>query len=104
MARCVGQNCFSVTRPFIPNVPVYDYRKDFNYPWSQAPCALPGPPPIGAPEVYELIDEPADGPEVVSPPPLAALKKSKSRGTINARRGGEVLVTDRGVVPPAKQR
>jgi hypothetical protein len=36
VVRCVGQNCYSATRPYLPGVPVFDYRQDFNYPWTQS--------------------------------------------------------------------
>jgi hypothetical protein len=76
VVRCVGQNCYSATRPYLPGVPVFDYRQDFNYPWSQSttpnrpvavsgggwqvmqvpeniptPAIVPGPSTVPMPEV-----------------------------------------------------
>lgn len=95
VVRCVGQDCFSVTRPYLPGVPVYNYRKDFNYPWSQAPYRdYPisyGPPPgypmpapgYGIPEPgYELMDEP----EVIPGPLLEGRPRSSTQMGRSSRR------------------
>jgi hypothetical protein len=87
-AGCVGQNCFSITRPYLPGVPVYNYRRDFNYPWSQEPCWMP--PPAAA---FDGPSEPGVGPEEVPLPPLAARRKSKPKATVVAGRNG-ALVSD----------
>jgi hypothetical protein len=119
--RCVGQNCFSTTRPYLPGVPVFNYRQDFNYPWSQAPSNLrpltvPGkvshelievptyaPVAVPVPTPIETeVEGPVDAPEVVPAPPWEGRHKSKSKGTITARRTGGVLVSDQ--VRPADKR
>jgi hypothetical protein len=121
VVRCTGQNCFSTTRPYLPGVPVFNYRQDFNYPWSQAPSnprpltvagnpsyeliEVPTYAPIRSPyegpiegPVEESIDSPLEapgkGPEVVPAPPWEGRRKMKSKATITARRGGGVQVSD----------
>jgi hypothetical protein len=89
VVRCTGQNCFSATRPFLPGVPAFDYRQDFNYPWSQEPCAL-RPPAVGPPVDYELIDEP----EVVPEGPLLESRRRPKGAGVVARRADSVLVSD----------
>jgi hypothetical protein len=80
---CVGQNCYSTYRPPVPGIPSFDYRTDFNYPWSQAPCALY--PRHGSDVELNL-------PEVVPAPPALEARR-KSTATIKARRGS-VVVSD----------
>jgi hypothetical protein len=89
VVRCVGQGCFSVTRPYLPGVPVYNYRQDFNYPWSQAPSALRPVGVVGG-SGYELIDEP----EVVPGPLLEGHLRGKSKTRLTARRADGVLIYD----------
>jgi hypothetical protein len=84
-AGCVGQNCFSITRPYLPGVPVYNYRQDFNYPWSQEPCWMP-PPGAG----FEPAYEPGDVPEEVPLPAVEARRKKKPNGTVVSGRHGAI--------------
>ena len=37
---CVGQNCCSCSQPLMPGMSAFNYRVNFDYPWSQVPCAL----------------------------------------------------------------
>ncbi len=85
MVRCVGQNCYSATRPYLPGVPVFDYRQDFNYPWSQSttpnrpvavsgggwqvmqvpesmptPAIVPGPSTVPMPEILPRTGLPSE--------------------------------------------
>lgn len=86
---CVGQNCFSTTRPFLPGVPVFDYRREFNYPWSQMPCrVVPTPIAVGYGPQYG----PVDGPEEVPAPPFEARRAAKTKGTVGTKRSS-VLVS-----------
>jgi hypothetical protein len=90
VVRCVGQNCFSTTRPYLPGVPVFDYRQEFDYPWSQAPSAL-RPVAVGGYEEYELIDEPK-----VVPTPAGASRGTRTRPSKYARRAHVVVASDQG--------
>ena len=81
---CVGRNCDSCCRPLSPGAMPFDYRTDFNYPWSQAPCALPmASYHRQGPILPEQI--PASRPE--------ARRRAKSVVTV---RRGDVLVSDMG--------
>ncbi len=95
VVRCVGQDCFSITRPYLPGVPVYDYRKDFNYPWSQAPYrdypisygagpgyGMPVPPYDMPAPGAEMID----GPEVLPGPLLQEQSRSGAQRRDSSRR------------------
>ena len=121
VVRCVGQNCFSTTRPYLPGVPVFNYRQDFNYPWSQAPSNL-RPMTIAGRPSYQWIEVPREAPvlqpfqapaavplddpsaletdqrgepEVVPAPPWESRRNSKAKPTVTTSRSGEVLVSDR---------
>ena len=77
---CTGQNCFSATRPFLPGVPVFNYRQDFNYPWSQVPCALRGPGPPLEPYLEEY-----GAPEEVPAPLMESSRRTKTPAVASSR-------------------
>ncbi|MGD9719983.1 MAG: hypothetical protein AB7O59_02070 [Pirellulales bacterium] len=105
VVRCVGQNCFSVTRPYLPGVPVFDYRKDFNYPWSQEPCALAPPVAAYGEPYFDPSDvPPADGPEFIPAPQLeSSRRKAQPSSRITKVRSGGPQLTSR-VIPAAAKR
>ena len=89
VVRCTGQNCFSTRRPYLPGVPVFDYRQEFDYPWSQAPVVM-RPVAVGGYEAFETIEEP----EYV-PPPTWEGRRTKPKSTMTPRGDGGVVVSDR---------
>ncbi len=82
---CVGQNCYSTYRPPVPGFPSFDYRTDFNYPWSQAPCAL-------YPRHRSDVELNLPEPELVPAPPALEARR-KGATTLQARRA-TVVVSD----------
>jgi hypothetical protein len=100
---CVGQNCASCDIPLYPGAVRFDYRTDFDYPWSQAPCV----PPVAAayPEygpdgpLLEPLDDGPSAPEEVITPVPEARKRTKGKIT---RRPASVVVSDLPRVPKAR--
>jgi hypothetical protein len=77
----------------------FDYRTDFNYPWSQAPCVMPvaAHHPSG-PVLLEPGGVAPEPEEIITPP--AARRPTRSAVTV---RRSDVLVSDMGR-PPARYR
>jgi len=86
LVGCAGQDCFSCNRALIPGVPNFNYRTDFNYPWSQAPCWLPPPRAAYGPIEEDLVPP---VPEEVPLPESEARRKAKTPSV--ARRTNQPL-------------
>jgi hypothetical protein len=66
-AGCAGQKCLATQQPYFGSAP-YNYRVQFDYPWSMRPAYAMGQ----FSPVSEILEEvPVEG-ELIEPPPLDA--------------------------------
>jgi hypothetical protein len=87
---CAGQYCLSCNRPLLPGAPMFDYRTDFNYPWSQVPCA-----PV-APALFPVIVPDGQLPEELPvPPAVQASSKHRPKTSVVAARRVKVRVVEK---------
>ena len=90
---CVGRNCDSCSRPLTPGAMPFDYRTDFNYPWSQTACALPMAAHYRQGPILQPPGDRSNPAEEIPAPRPEARRGAKSPVTV---RRGDVLVSDVG--------
>jgi hypothetical protein len=92
---CAGQYCLSCNRPLLPGAPMFDYRTDFNYPWSQVPCAPVAPalfPPSPFPEIVPNGQLPE---EIPAPEAVQASSKRRPTSSVVAARRANVRIVEK---------
>jgi len=85
-AGCAGQNCLATQQPYFGSAP-YNYRVQFDYPWSMRPAYAMGQF-SPAPEFFEEVPLEA---EQIEPAPLEAVPLEEASREPSARKPRSTL-------------
>ena len=89
---CAGPYCASCN--CVPGVAGFDYRTNFNYPWSQKPCAMVAP--LMAPDgsIPEVMPNSRPAEELPTPEAVQASSKRRPKSTLVQVRQSNVRIVD----------
>ena len=89
---CAGPYCASCN--CVPGVAGFDYRTDFNYPWSQQPCAMVAPLMAPYGPIPEMVPDSRSLEELPTPEAAQATSKRRPKSTVVPTRHGNLRIVD----------